>query len=45
MGLTTDSEIEAVIKTMIESVSYGESSAEDATSKGINMLEDILSDR
>ncbi|MCR1841231.1 ABC transporter substrate-binding protein [Murimonas intestini] len=45
MGLTTDSEVEAVIKTMIESVSFGESTPEEACESGIDMLENILSEK
>ncbi len=45
MGLTTNSEVEAVIKTMIENVSYGESSPEEACSNGIDMLKNILSEK
>lgn len=45
MGLTTDAEVEAVIKTMIESVIYGESSPQEAAARGTDMLEDILSEK
>ncbi|QOV20393.1 sugar ABC transporter substrate-binding protein [Blautia liquoris] len=45
MGLTTDSEVESVIKTMIESVKYGESTPDKAASDGISMLNNILSEK
>lgn len=42
MGLTTDAEIEAVFKTMIESVIYGESTPEEACSNGVASITSIL---
>ncbi|MDO5423243.1 MAG: ABC transporter substrate-binding protein [Eubacteriales bacterium] len=45
MGLTTDSEIEACINTMIESVMYGESTVEEAAADGIATLDFVLSDK
>jgi len=45
MGLTTDSEVEAAMKMMIESVSFGESTPEEATEDGIQIIENILAEK
>lgn len=42
MGLTTDSEVESCIKTMLESVMYGESTVDEAAEEGISTLEFVL---
>ncbi|MDY3917948.1 MAG: ABC transporter substrate-binding protein [Candidatus Limivivens sp.] len=45
MGLTTDSEVEACINTMIESIMYGESTVEESAADGISTLDFILSEK
>lgn len=42
MGLTTDAEVEAVFRTMIESVIYGESTPEEACADGVASINSIL---
>ena len=42
MGLTTDAEIEAVFKTMIESVIYGDSTPKEACANGEMSINSIL---
>ena len=42
LGLTTDAEVEAVFKTMIESVIYGESTPEEACANGVASINSIL---
>ena len=45
MGLTTDSEVEASIVSMIESVMYQESTVEEAAADGMATLEFVLSEK
>ena len=45
MGLTTDAEIEAVFKTMIESVIYEESTPEEAAANGVEQINSILENK
>ena len=45
MGLTTDSEVESCIKTMLESIMYGESTVDEAAEEGISTLEFVLSEK
>ena len=42
LGLTTDAEVEAVFKTMIESVIYGESTPEEACADGVASINSII---
>ena len=41
MGLTTEAEIEAVFKTMIESMIYEESTTEEAAANGVEQINSI----
>lgn len=45
MGLTTDSEVEACIKVMLESIMYGESTVDEAAAEGMSTLEFVLSEK
>lgn len=45
MGLTTDSEIEAVIKTMLEGIMFAQDSVESNVKNGMSMIENILIDK
>ena len=45
MGLTTDAEIGAAFKTMIESVIYEESTPEEAAANGVEQINSILENK
>lgn len=45
MGLTTDSEVESCIKTMLESVMYGDSTVDEAAAEGMSTLDFVLSEK
>jgi oligogalacturonide transport system substrate-binding protein len=45
MGLTTDSEVESCIRTMIESVMYEESTIDEVISEGMTTLDFVLSEK
>lgn len=45
MGLTTDSEVESALNTMIEEVSYGQSTPDQASKEGIDMINNVLAEK